>query len=120
MTKDMRALYLVCLTFAALGCAPSEEEIKQDWKAFLDRHQACKQDSDCTLISAGCPLGCASPIAVDAVADGERVAKELIEDYESGGRSCAYECVAGCVAACEESRCVVAAASQETSSFCPR
>jgi hypothetical protein len=115
----MRALCL-CLIFAALGCAPSEEEIKADWQEFLGKHQACSADSDCTLVNPGCPLGCATPIAVDAAAAGERVANDLIEDYESGGHSCEYDCVNICGAACEANRCVTVAAPKDTGGVCPQ
>lgn len=117
--SGMRALYIACLVLAAVGCAPSEEEVKANWEAFLAKHQACKADSDCTLVHPGCPLGCASPIAVDAVAAGERVAKDLIDDYESGGRSCEYECVVICGAACEANQCVTVIPALDADGICP-
>ena len=109
----MRAVYLACLALAAMGCAPSEEEVKADWQEFLAKHQACSADSDCTLVHPGCPLGCASPINVAAAAAGERLAKDLIEDYESGGKSCDYDCVIICGAACEANRCVTVGPAQD-------
>lgn len=114
----MRALLALCfVTLAALGCAPSEEDVKHDWQEFLDKHQACSQNSDCTLIHPGCPLGCIAAIRADKATEGERVAADLIDDYESAGRSCEYDCIAVCGAACEAERCVIAAGDAPT---CPR
>ena len=118
MLVGMRTLCLACLLLAALGCAPSEEEIKEDYKAFVSKHQACTQDSECTLIHPGCPLGCATPIATSAAAAGERLAKELIEDYERGGRSCDYDCIVICGAACEAAHCVIVKPTEGTSGPC--
>jgi hypothetical protein len=119
--QRMRARYLVCLglALAAVGCAPNEEEVKADWKKFLGAHQACTADSDCALVHPGCPLACASPVAVDAVAAGERLARDLIEDYESGGRSCDYDCVLICGAACQANQCVTVAPPAD-GGVCPR
>lgn len=104
--RVMKAIAWFALAAAAVGCAPSEAEIKREFADFVDAHQACSQDQDCTLIQPGCPLGCSVPLSIDAAADGERLARDLIEDYESGGRACAYGCRAVCGAACEAARCI--------------
>lgn len=92
---------------AALGCAPSEVEIKREFRDFVSKHVACTSDADCTLISPGCPLGCFVAVQKSAASEGERLGRELIEDYESGGSSCEYDCVAVCGAACEANTCSV-------------
>lgn len=109
----------VLLLAAAHGCAASEQEIKQEFAEFLADHQACEQDSDCTLIQPGCPLGCSVPLAADAKAAGERLARDLIEDYESGGRGCDYGCRFVCGVACESARCVVVEPTSTTEAVCP-
>jgi hypothetical protein len=103
----MRALVWGCLSVAALGCAPSEDEIKREFGEFVARHEHCERDGDCTLISPGCPLGCATALTRDAAAEGERLARELISHYESGGMSCAYDCVITCGAVCQSGKCTV-------------
>ena len=120
MLVGMRALWLASLALAALSCAPSEEDIKHDFNEFVSKHQACTQDSECTLIHPGCPLGCVTPIATNAATAGEHLAKELIDDYESLGRSCEYDCLALCGAACDAGRCVVVEPSPDMPGVCPR
>jgi hypothetical protein len=116
---SMKVVILTLMTLAAHGCAPSESEIKLEFADFLSEHQACEHDSDCTLITPGCPLGCSAPIAAAAAAAGERLARDLIADYESGGRSCDYECVFVCGAACKSGRCDVVQPSSSTDTVCP-
>jgi hypothetical protein len=98
---------IVVIACVVLGCSPSEEQIKRELSDFVSKHVACTQDAECTVISPGCPLGCAIPIQKAAANQGERLARELIEDYESGGASCEYECVAVCGAACRANVCTV-------------
>ena len=77
----------------ALGCAPSQEEIEREFDAYVDGANACSAASDCGIARVDCPLGCFVAVRADRVTSVERKARELIEDYESGGRSCAYDCV---------------------------
>lgn len=112
----MRGTLILLFGGLALSCAPSEQEIRTEFEEFLSEHQACSEDSDCTLIYPGCPLGCSTPITADAADKGIRLAEELIHDYESGGVSCQYQCAAVCGASCKSARCVAAA---ETSDGCP-
>lgn len=119
----MRMLYCrlvgILVGLAAVGCAASEAEVKREFNEFVSDHQACEQDSDCVLIQPGCPLGCSVPIASDAAADAERLARELINDYERGGRGCDYGCSAVCGAACSAGSCVVVKPTSSTELICP-
>jgi len=99
----MRVVLLVTLLSS---CAPSEDEIQKEFDSFVSAHNACEQDEDCVLIMPGCPLGCWTAVNVDAAGEATRLARELIEDYESAGRACAYGCVASCGARCSDKACV--------------
>lgn len=103
-------------TALTLSCAPSEQEIQAEFDEFVSNNQACKEDNDCTLIQPGCPLGCSIPVATNAADNGTRLAQDLIEDYESAGRGCDYDCALVCGAACESKRCV---AVEPTDNACP-
>ena len=65
--------------------------------------------SDCGIARVDCPLGCFVAVRADRVTSVERKARELIEDYESGGRSCAYDCVEPGALECVRERCTTAA-----------
>src|SRR5689334_5156580 len=95
------------VALAAPGCAPSEAEIKREFGDFVSKHAACTSDADCALISPGCPLGCFVAVQKSAASEGERLGRELIEDYESGGSSCEYDCVVVCGVACQANACAV-------------
>ena len=53
----------------------------------------------------GCPLGCQVAINAKHKQQVERRARELIDDYETGGRSCAYDCSDQGPVACLVDRC---------------
>lgn len=105
-----RKKYLRRLGFALVlsGCAPSAEDVKQEFDAYVANANQCEETAECTLATAGCPLGCVAAVRVEAKADVERKARELIEDYESGGTVCEYECVAVSGAECRDGRCALA------------
>jgi hypothetical protein len=105
----MRSL-LALLLFACGSCAaPSEEEVRAEFESFVAKHDACEDAADCTLIYPGCPLGCYVPINVESVEKAEAKAKELIEDYESGGSGCDYSCIGPTSLACMNHRCQLTA-----------
>ena len=87
------AMLLACALIP--GCAPSEEDIQEEFDEFVSTRNSCSSVDDCTIVHPGCPLGChvgvnkAHEAAVKAKAD------ELIDDYESGGQACAYDCTVG-------------------------
>ena len=90
------------------GCvlfAPSEEEVREEFNDYVNSANACATVDECAYASAGCPLGCQVAVRKDRVGDVERKARELIDDYESGGRACAYECVPQLGLACSGGRC---------------
>lgn len=92
------------LLFAAACGAPSEEEVKEEFEAFVAARNQCTADDDCVLAAANCPLGCYAAVNRQHQAEVEKKARELVEEYQSGGRSCAYGCV-GAVPACQDGRC---------------
>jgi hypothetical protein len=90
------------------GCvlfAPSEEDVKAEFDDYVASANSCSTADDCAYASAGCPLGCVVAVRKDRVADVERKARELIDDYESGGRACEYECVQPLGVTCRAGRC---------------
>lgn len=94
------------LVLLLAGCAlPSEEEVKDEFEAYVRSANACEQASECVLVSPGCPLGCFVAVRADRKADVERKARELIARYERGGRACAYGCAEPGPIACVERRC---------------
>ncbi len=92
--------------WALVGCA-SEEQIQARWESFLDENTSCEVAEDCALVSPGCPLGCATAVRADAVDEAEELAARLIRQYEAGGRSCAYDCVAFEGVTCDAGRCAL-------------
>ena len=98
--------FLALLLFVCGSCAaPSEDEIRAEFDSFVGSHNACDDVSECTLIFPGCPLGCYVPINVESADDASAKAKALIDDYESGGRGCAYNCIEATPLACRNHRC---------------
>ncbi|MES1204891.1 MAG: hypothetical protein ABUS79_03045 [Pseudomonadota bacterium] len=102
------------LSLMAVGCslfAPSEDEVRADFDAYVRTANSCQIVSDCTVVSPGCPLGCQVAVAKARQADVERKARELIDDYESGGRACAYGCADLGSLACTAGHCALGVAS---------
>jgi hypothetical protein len=88
------------LAFLVMSCAPPEEEIEEEFRDFVATRKDCSSDDDCVLAATGCPLGCGTAVNRAHQAAVESKARELIADYESAGRACAYGCnqlVATCV-----------------------
>lgn len=86
----MTAMFRTSLLLLA-GCLSSEGASEQ-WAAWVDDHNACEQVSDCVIVYTECPLGCASAVHADFEDEAEEEADRLVRRYESGGRSCAYDC----------------------------
>lgn len=98
---------LGAVALGAAGCAPSEEEIQEEFDAYVEGANACSAASECAIAEPGCPLGCSVAVRADRVESVERKATELIEDYQSGGRSCVYTCVAPGELECVRGRCAI-------------
>jgi hypothetical protein len=86
------------------ACAPSEEEVQEEFDAYVAERNACTVTDDCVLATADCPLGCWVSVNRAYQADVEAKARELVEDYESGGQKCYYDCIPA-VAVCRDGRC---------------
>lgn len=102
------AVTLLIAGWIATGCvlfAPSEEEVREEFNDYVSGANSCSMVDDCAYASAGCPLGCQVAVRKDRVADVERKARELIDDYETGGRDCEYECVQPLGVTCSGGRC---------------
>ena len=101
-----RHLLGVVLLAAVASCgAPSEEEVQREFNEFVSSRRSCDTAADCVAVSPGCPLGCWVAVSRSAQGAVERKARDLIDDYESGGRSCAYGCIEAGALLCEEGRC---------------
>jgi len=98
---------LVCLLACACSAigAPSEEEIKEEFAAEVERSNDCTADSECVVAFANCPLGCFALVNAQHKARVEQKARELVEDYESGGQSCVYDCEPAPPLACVDGEC---------------
>ena len=106
--RDMQDTQLICvfaLIFSLGGCAPSEAEVKRDFAKAVAASNSCNTANDCALASVDCPLGCAVAVNRNQVARIGRIAKDLIEDYERNGRSCAYDCFGPREIVCREQHC---------------
>jgi hypothetical protein len=109
----MRSLFFVLLFFPVLplACsapsAPSAEEVRREFDAYVAARNACSADSDCAIVFAGCPLVCYAAVAVRYQAAAESKARELVDDYESEGQKCYARCQAAPGAACTSGKCEV-------------
>jgi hypothetical protein len=101
MTRIPFASALVVLA----ACASSEREIQKEFDAYVAERKSCTVTDDCVLASTGCPLGCGTAVNRVYQADVEAKARELIDEYQSGGRSCQYSCLV-ITAVCTEGRCM--------------
>jgi hypothetical protein len=90
---------------ACILFAPSEEDVKNDFAVIVDAANHCDAAEQCTSVSAGCPLPCFVGVRKDRAAEVERKGKELVEDFESGGRSCDYDCSVPGTPTCKNGRC---------------
>lgn len=98
---------LLFIAAAALAsCAPSAQEIQDEFDEVVAQSNACAEASECVLVSPGCPLGCTVAVNRDSEAAVKAKAAELIQSYESSGVSCNYGCIQPGPLACEAGRCV--------------
>lgn len=106
----MHASRLETFAFAAcvvlgVACGASEEAVQREFDAVVAASNFCERDSDCAVVFPGCPLGCQTAINAKHKQKVERRARELIDDYETGGRSCEYDCASPGPVACIAERC---------------
>ena len=87
-----KSALLVLMALAGAACAPSEEEVQDEFAAEVERSNDCSADSECVIATADCPLGCWAIVNARFKARVEQKAAELVEDYESGGSGCVYDC----------------------------
>jgi hypothetical protein len=105
--RSFRRGALAALVALLTACAASEEEIQKRFNDYVATANACERDDQCTLAEASCPLGCFVAVRADRKADVEARARELIAEYERGGRRCIYGCVQPGPIICREQRCLV-------------
>jgi hypothetical protein len=98
----------VCSALLTASCAPSEDDVKSEFDVEVQRSNGCSQASDCVVAGAGCPLGCWVLVNEKFKARVEAKARELIDDYEFGGRSCDYKCAQAPALACSAGKCAPA------------
>ncbi|MGK4003858.1 hypothetical protein WMF31_14595 [Sorangium sp. So ce1036] len=96
---------LLFIGLICASCTLSEEEAREKFDAIVAESNACNDVSECVYASAGCPLGCVVAVNSARQTEVEEEARALIEDYERGGRSCAYDCAVPGPLECIGGRC---------------
>jgi hypothetical protein len=100
--------WVLLLAVISAGCTgASEEEVQRKFNDYVNSANSCTMVSECAVASAGCPLGCEVAVRTERVADVQARARQLIEDYERGGRSCVYGCRPPGTLACVAGRCAI-------------
>lgn len=86
--------FLLSLLALPAACAKrSEQDIQEEFQAYVGERNHCAEDGDCELVYPGCPLGCFVAVnRAEATAVKEK-ADELVAEYESEGQGCAYACM---------------------------
>jgi hypothetical protein len=98
----------VLLTVWAGGCqGRSEESVRNEFTTYVSGANQCVRTSDCTIVSPGCPLGCEVAVRADREAAVMAKAQALIQEYQSGGMGCAYNCGGPAQPVCEQNRCTI-------------
>ena len=95
----------LAVAFGVAACAPSEEEIREEFEDYVDGANACTAASECAVVDAPCPLGCFAAVRADRVVSVERKARELLDEYASGGSRSIYSCAAPGAPECVRGRC---------------
>jgi len=108
MAKADRGVVILSLTVVAVvGClfGRSEESVRSEFEAYVKGASSCTAASECAVASADCPLGCFVAVRSERVADVEAKGRELVSEYERGGKGCAYDCVPPGPLRCVEGHC---------------
>jgi len=87
--------------------SPSEDEVEAEFAEFVSSRDDCVQSDDCAIAYTECPLGCSHAVNAQYVASVESKARELIDEYESGGSGCDYRCVQVHGAVCQQGTCTL-------------
>lgn len=111
MSTFVRSIALLVIGLGCASCGKSEEDVREEFAEVVAGANACQQASECVLVSPGCPLACFVAVNSAKKAEVEEKARELVEDYESLGQSCEYDCAVPGPIECVAGRCDVKAAS---------
>jgi hypothetical protein len=105
---------LVALVLST-GCrGRSEDSVRREFEAYLAAINHCSSVAECTTIGPGCPLGCQVAVPARHKDAAMSKARDLIDQYESGGTSCLYECALTGPLVCEQSRCTLTPTGSST------
>jgi hypothetical protein len=88
------------------GDVPSCESDQRKIRMLISDSKHCMSDSECELLSPGCPFGCVESVLTGAATKIE----ESYENYSRRCQSCVYMCAnspLGRYASCDENGCVV-------------
>jgi hypothetical protein len=109
-------LWLTLAMWAVIGAGlvvcscgpPSDDEVRREFADFVSTRNSCQASEDCVLVMPGCPLGCNVAVNRRHEAAVREKARELVEDWNGGSRSCEGSCPGPAVAVCSTSgRCGV-------------
>ena len=104
-SKRLWAVLVLPPLLLVAACAPSEKDIEAEFAAFVSARNHCEATTDCVLVGLECPLGCFIAVRSQHTRAVRGKARELVDDYESGGRSCAYKCAQAPPLECRKGRC---------------
>ena len=104
--SGMRFSLVGLAVFSLVSCgARSEDEIQGEFDDFVEKNNECSAAADCVIVGADCPLGCWVAVNESRVSAVQSKARELIDEYESEGRACDYNCVQAANPTCEAGHC---------------
>lgn len=82
-----------------------------EFEAFVEQNNTCTADDECVVVWTDCPVGCFVVVNESRTEATQAKARELVEQYEAGGRACYYDCAAAGAPRCEDGRCTEQPAS---------
>ena len=109
MRASLRALFFTA-TVVSCSSQRSADEVAAEFEAFVEDNNSCAADDECVIVSADCPVGCWVVVNETRVEATQAKARELVEEYESGGRACYYDCAVPGTPRCEDGHCTEAPA----------
>ncbi len=96
---------VVMLSTTACFNDMSDEEAQEAFSREVNALNNCKDDSECSSISVGCPLPCSVAVNINNATKLKNKANELIGKTEKDGSSCDYGCAPSGKPICVESKC---------------